>query len=171
MTRFNPLVSALALSLALLVTACSEPLREPELSLEGVELADLDGNLRPLLDGSGRVRIVNFWATWCAPCREEMPALQALDDMLDDARYQVVGVTVDRDLNLVREFLLKYGIRFSQLSDPAMQLASERVGVRAYPETLLVDETGRVIDRVVGVRPWDDPEFITAFLAPVDDKD
>lgn len=141
------------------------------MSLADIQLADLDGRVQPLLDSSGRVRIINFWATWCGPCREEMPALQALDDMLDDQHYQVIGVTVDRDLNLVREFLLKYGIRFDQRSDPAMVVAAERVGIRAYPETLLVDGSGQIIDRVVGVRPWDDPDFIARFLAPVNDKD
>jgi len=164
--RLRGIRSALALPWVLL-WGCTDAPPGSEVNLAEVQLVNLNGAQERLLEGDKRVRVVNFWATWCAPCREEMPDLQALDAMLDPNRYQVVGVTVDRDLNLVREFMLKYDIRFRQLSDPAMALAAEKLQVNAFPETFLVDTDGRVVKRVVGSQPWADPDYVRSFLGPL----
>jgi len=154
-----------------LLTACTEPPPASVLNLADVTLTNFVGEQELLVAGRPRIRIVNFWATWCAPCREEMPSLQALSAMLDAGHYEVIGVSVDRDLNLVREYMLKYGISFRQLSDPGMALAASRLGVEAYPETFLLDEQGVVVNRVVGSQRWTDPAFIESFLAPARSDD
>ncbi len=138
--------------------------------LEGVSIAQLslpqlDGELVDLAAFKGKVLVVNFWATWCAPCREEMPALQSLSEQLDPDLYRVLGVTVDQDLNLVREFILKYQLDFIQLSDASMAVASDLLAISAYPQTLIVDRNG-VVDRVVfGSQAWDDPAFYRPLLS------
>ena len=133
-------------------------------SLAPVVLSALDGNTVAFSQFSGKVLVVNFWATWCAPCREEMPALQALSEQLDPERYQVIGISVDQDLNLVREFVLKYELRFLQLTDSSMAVASDLLGVGAFPQTLIVDGQGRVKLSIVGSQSWDQPTYSQPLL-------
>jgi thiol-disulfide isomerase/thioredoxin len=134
-------------------------------SVAQVSLPQLDGRVINLAQFKGKVLVVNFWATWCAPCREEMPALQALSEALDPERYRIIGVTVDQDLNLVREFVLKYQLDFIQLSDASMAVAGDLLAISAFPFTLIVDPQG-VIDRVViGNKAWDDPAYYQPLLA------
>lgn len=160
-----------------LFSACTDEPSAPEVTLADIRLPNLEGETELLVrEAPSRPRIVNFWATWCGPCREEMPDLQALAEALDAAgqggvaseRIEVVGVTVDRDLNLAREFLLQYDVGFRQLSDPGMQLLNPHIKVDAYPTTLLLDAEGRVLRRSLGVRPWADPAFMADYLAPLE---
>ena len=107
----------------------------------------------PLLGGtmpdlSGKTLLINFWATWCEPCREEMPYLQQLSERLDPARYAVLGVSVDEDANLVREFLLQYRIAFANLQDAAGDLATSRLGLDTYPQTFVVTPQGIIERRI-----------------------
>ena len=154
----------------LVLIGCSEPEdsgpdgRRAEAELAGLTLTRIDGDEVPLGTWRGRVLIVNIWATWCAPCREEMPALQALSEQLDPAHYAVVGISVDQDLNLVKEFLLKYAIGFDQFIDPGMVMAGERLKVRVLPETLVIDRQGRLHRRITGVRDWTDPDYLDSIL-------
>lgn len=155
------------LILVLLMGGCGEA-DSPEgigQSLADISLKTLDGNEVPLADFRGRVLVINFWATWCGPCREEMPALQALSDRLDPRHYAVLGVSVDRDLNLVREFLLKYDLSFPQFSDNEMSLSGDRLKVQAFPETLIVDAEGVLRRRILGVRAWKDMSYLNS-LSP-----
>ena len=106
------------------------------------------GTSRTALEG--RTLVINFWATWCAPCREEMPMLQQLSDRLDPNRFAVIGVSVDDDANLVREFLLRHDIRFHSFQDRGMRLARETLGIVAYPQTFIVTPRGLISDRIDG---------------------
>jgi len=142
---------------------------EPPSPAVGVQLTEialpqLDGDSLRLGEFQGKVLVLNFWATWCAPCREEMPALQALSARLDQDRYRVIGVSVDQDLNLVREFVLKYEIDFLQLTDSSMAVASDVLGVSAFPQTLIVDPQGRVQNSIIGSQAWNDPAYFQPLL-------
>jgi len=101
----------------------------------------------------GRVVVLNVWAPWCPPCLKEMPSLERLSRQLDSARFAVVGVTVD-DQFLAEEFLRRHGITFPNHIGERDAL-ERRLGVRAYPETLLIDADGLIAERVVGSREWD----------------
>ena len=108
-------------------------------------------------DGRGRVLLLNFWATWCAPCREELPALARLHGELADQGLLVVGVSVDARPELAARFARERALAFAVLGDPREEVA-RRFGVRAYPTTVVVDRAGRVAHRAVGAFAWDAPE-------------
>jgi len=108
-----------------------------------------------LADFRGRRVIVNFWATWCAPCREELPGLQRLSDALAPRGIAVIGVNVDADRNLAREFLLRHGVRFENFSDPGMAYSRTAFGITALPVTFALDSRGAIAGRALGARAWD----------------
>jgi thiol-disulfide isomerase/thioredoxin len=100
------------------------------------------------IDLDGKTLLINFWATWCEPCRSEMPVLQQLSDSLDPERFAVIGVSVDEDSNLVREFMLQYKIRFHNFQDDNFQLASDLLGIQSYPQTFIVSPQGVITRRI-----------------------
>ncbi|HEV2131345.1 MAG TPA: TlpA disulfide reductase family protein [Longimicrobiaceae bacterium] len=114
--------------------------------------ATLDGDTLSLAALQGEAVLLNIWATWCLPCREEMPGLQRLHEELGAQGLRVVGVSIDgraagRD---VRDFLTSYGISFTILHDPEERVtrAFRTTGV---PETFLIDRNGRIVRRWIGL--------------------
>ena len=103
--------------------------------------------------------LINFWATWCAPCRKEMPDLQKLSVALDQSQFAVIGISVDDDANLVKEFLLRHKIRFTNFQDEKQKIASQLLNIQVFPETFIVSPTGTIIKRVTGERIWDENMF------------
>lgn len=103
----------------------------------------------------GKTLLINFWATWCTPCRDEMPGLQRLSDKLDPERFMVIGVSVDEDRNLVREFMLQYDIRFLNFQDEKFRLASDLLGIKTFPETFIVSPLGVITRRIGEALPLD----------------
>jgi thiol-disulfide isomerase/thioredoxin len=100
--------------------------------------------------------IINFWATWCDPCRREMPALERLSLRLAVYGVRVIGVTVDHDLNLAREFVRAHKLTFPIYADGKALQSALRVG--ALPETVLVSAEGRIAARITGARDWEGAE-------------
>jgi thiol-disulfide isomerase/thioredoxin len=119
-----------------------------------LRFARLDGSPASLADHDGRALVLNLWATWCAPCRAEMPSLQRLADAFAAEELAVIAVSVDDDLNLVREFLLRHAIRFAVYADRAQPSVRSLLGVTAYPTTWLVRRDGRIAEVVAGERDW-----------------
>jgi len=101
-----------------------------------------------------KILLINIWATWCSPCREEMPGLQELSDTIDGDNFAVIGISIDEDGNLAREFLLQSGIRFANFLDREQALSSGRLAIRVLPATFIVDPDGQILARVDGVRSW-----------------
>jgi thiol-disulfide isomerase/thioredoxin len=116
----------------------------------------LDGTATTTAEWRGRPLVLNIWATWCPPCRSEMPSLQRLADRLEADGIGVAALSVDEDANLVREFVLKYGIRFPVAIATTPSQAMSALGAVALPLTLYVDAEGRIIERVIGQRDWAD---------------
>ena len=100
--------------------------------------------------------LINFWATWCTPCRNEMPHLQRLSEVLDRDKFAIIGISVDDDTNLVKEFLLQYQIRFANFQDENLEIASRLLGIQAFPETFIVAPGGVIIKRISGGQIWDE---------------
>jgi len=119
------------------------------------------GKTARLAELRGRVLVVNFWATWCAPCVAELPSLQRLQAALDPAKASVVLVSQDlRGLARTEPYLEKLGIALPhRFVDEKLKL-SRALGVTDLPTTLLVDGEGREIGRLVGPAEWDSPEAV-----------
>ncbi len=112
------------------------------------QMTGLDGNSYQLSELRGQWVLVNFWATWCVPCVEEMPALQAAADTWAD-ELQVLGVNQRESAESVQAFVDEHGIRFPILLNPGDQvlIAYQVVGL---PQTLLIDPTGQMVFRQFG---------------------
>lgn len=102
--------------------------------------------------------VINFWATWCAPCRSEMPGLERLSRRIAPHRVRVIGITVDHDLNLAREFARALGLTFPIFVDGDGKTLQTLLRVKALPETVLVSADGAIVARIAGVRDWDGAE-------------
>ena len=101
------------------------------------------------------VYVVEFWATWCPPCRREMPDLERLGHSLDPQRFAVIGLSVDEDEHGVREYLNDKGITFARFIDKDLKIARDLLGVSVYPTTILIAPDGTLIGRMVGPRQWE----------------
>jgi peroxiredoxin len=106
-------------------------------------LRTLDGKNLRLGEQRGRVVLVNFWATWCGPCRQEMPHLNKLYDKYKASGFMLLGVNVDEDTRNAVAVADKLGVRFPVLPD-ADKRVSQKYDLRAMPSTVLIDRDGRV---------------------------
>ena len=109
----------------------------------GFDLVDRDGNRVALADLQGEVVMVNFWATWCGPCREEMPHLEALYQRYSDLGFTLLGVNVEEDSSGADEFLAETPVSFPILFDPE-NAVSKLYNVVAMPSTVLIDRSGNM---------------------------
>ncbi|MDT8376452.1 MAG: TlpA disulfide reductase family protein [Mariprofundaceae bacterium] len=114
-------------------------------------LPDLEGKMHGLSEGE--VIVLNFWATWCPPCRKEMPSMAALHDKYAGQGLKVVAVSVDRDASDLSAFVREYKLPFQILHD-ADSAVSHSYGVFRYPETFLIDRQGQVRYHLVGAVEW-----------------
>ncbi len=119
------------------------------------------GETRMLADWSGKLLLVNIWATWCAPCKEEMPALDRLEAKLGGENFAVLPISVDRGgLQKPRGFLEEINAdNLPLLLDETARL-NFKLEVMGLPATLIIDEQGREIARMIGPAEWDSPEAI-----------
>jgi thiol-disulfide isomerase/thioredoxin len=134
------------------VSRPAEPIAAWEL-----ELRDLHGQAVRLHDLRGRVVLLNFWATWCAPCRDEMPALETLARELGPRGLTVVGVNYKESQADVQAFVREQKLGFPILLDDAGEVA-KRYQVFALPVSVLVDRRGMIVGTVLGIRDWVGPD-------------
>jgi thiol-disulfide isomerase/thioredoxin len=142
------------------VAVAGKPLRLPDLTFN-----DADGRSRALADWRGRSVLFNLWATWCIPCRQEMPALDALQAKLGGPDFEVVAVNIDtRDPDKPRSWLREVGItRLAYYADPSakvfqdLKIAGKAIGM---PTTLLVDPSGCEIGTISGPAEWASEEGV-----------
>ncbi|TIO10791.1 TlpA disulfide reductase family protein [Mesorhizobium sp.] len=132
------------------------PVPVPELSFE-----DGDGRPRSLADFSGKVVLLNIWATWCTPCRKEMPTLDRLQAKLGGPDFEVVALSVDRaGPEIVKKFFTEIGIEHLALNIDTSSKAMFTIGTVGLPATLLIDRDGKEISRLIGPAEWDAPDMV-----------
>jgi len=110
-------------------------------------------------DFGGKILIVNFWATWCPPCVEEMPSLQAMARQLGPKGVVVLGVSVDKNAASYQRFIQQARIQFETARDPEANISAE-YGTFKYPETYVINREGKVVQKHIGPRDWMDPEIL-----------
>lgn len=135
---------------------------EEAVSSVAFALPSLHGETVRLADHLGKVIFLNFWATWCPPCREEMPSMQTLYDELAPEGFEIIAVNVLEPESTVEAFIDEFGYTYPVLLDADGGVMGQ-YGVRAYPTTYVIDREGYVI----GVRPggydWGSPAVVGAF--------
>jgi len=127
-------------------------------------LKDVSGKEHTLADYRGKVVLLNFWATWCEPCKDEMPSLQALKARLAGQPFEVIVVNYGESAGKVREFLAKEKLSLLALLDPAKE-AARAWRVRVLPGSYLVDAEGKARSGVIGEFDWGSDEAVKAVRA------
>jgi len=138
-----------------------QPLKEGT-EIVDFELQDLTGSTRRLSDFRGKVVLLNFWATWCGPCRFEMPSMEKLYQRLNAKGLEIVAVNLQEDRSSVEQFVDEYGLSFPVLLDTTGRIGAT-YGARSIPTTYIVDREGFVIAGTIGTREWDTEEYIRFF--------
>jgi thiol-disulfide isomerase/thioredoxin len=129
-----------------------------------LKLADADGRERALSEWRGKTVVVNFWATWCEPCREEMPSLERLRTRLEGKSVDVVAVNVGESPERVARFTREVPVSFPILYDRDSSMA-KRWKVRGYPTSYVVGPDGRIRYYFVGELDWSSEEIVRAIEA------
>lgn len=122
-------------------------------------LKDLQGNEVTLSKHKGKVILLNFWATWCPACREEMPSMDRLYSEFTGRNFIVLTVSLDQNVDLVRDFLKQNSYDFPVLLDPYDRVRN-LYGVFRLPETFLIDSQGTIVGHYIGARDWSSDDFL-----------
>jgi len=154
-------------ALLLFLVSCSSPANHvvgKGDALPEMKLNDLSGNIaysRELF--KGKVVVFNVWATWCPPCRKEMPDLLKLSRILPKKRFMVVALSVDENLDDVKAFVHEHGLTFPVFWDQGgATISAPKLGVFKYPETLVMNRQGKIVTKVIGAYPWAGADTIKA---------
>jgi len=132
-----------------------------------ISFADVKGTGKRLADFKGKVVVLNIWATWCTPCRKEMPALDRLQAALGETDFAVLPLSIDRGgVETITKFYTENGIRTLPIYVDVSGKSVRELGAVGLPTTLILDRVGQEVARVVGPAEWDAPEVL-AFLQPI----
>jgi len=160
MRRFLPLL----LCILLVLTACQADKGEEKAgTAPDFTLNDTAGNRISLAQFRGKVVFLNFWATWCPPCREELPSMERLNEVFSGRDFVMLAVNAENDgLTTVAPFLEQYPHRFTVLLD-VDGTAQELYGVDRFPETFVIGKDGKVVQRLIGSRDWSSTQMLSWF--------
>ena len=162
--RHLPLV---LLCLAFLLTACSQP-QPPQVATVGspapdFTLTDTKGKTWQLAELRGKVVFVNFWATWCPPCREELPAMQKVHGFMPEDRFVMLTILSNDEPAFAEALAAKIGATFPILTDP-QNTAAQAYGITGVPETFIIDKQGILREKFIGALQWDSPQAMEMLM-------
>ncbi len=164
--------SKLAMVLVVALTIAQQPVsaadalqsfavNETPAAVPDIRFEDGGGKPRTLADFRGKVVLLNIWATWCAPCRKEMPTLDRLQAELGGPDFEVVALSMDRaGPEQVKKFFAETGVKHLALNIDVSAKAMFTLGAPGLPMTLLIDRKGGEIGRLIGPAEWDSPEMV-----------
>jgi cytochrome c biogenesis protein CcmG/thiol:disulfide interchange protein DsbE len=148
---------------ALLFLFAHPSFRHGEPSVAGRPAPDfsftLNGQPERLSSLRGKVVVLNFWATWCPPCQDELPSLERLQARLAPLGGTVLGISVDEDEAAYRRFLERYHVGFPTYRDPSKRIPAS-YGTNMYPETYIIDPEGRIARKIIGAQDWTSPDIL-----------
>jgi len=162
---------ALAAGVGIIVVFALPSYRQGEASIAGSKAEDfaieISGKPAHLSDLRGKVVVLNFWGTWCPPCKDELPALNRLQKYIASRNGVVLGVAADEDPAAYEKFLREEGVTFPTYRDPATKDNRSPIalsyGTSMVPETYIIDRRGRIARKVVVPQQWDSPEMLAYF--------
>ncbi|CAN7569168.1 TlpA family protein disulfide reductase [Phyllobacterium sp. LjRoot231] len=141
--------------------------RDAPVPVPELQFTDGEGRPRTLDDFRGKVVLLNVWATWCLPCRKEMPTLDRLQASLGGPDFEVVTLSIDRGgTEVVRKFYAEIGIQHLTIHIDTSGKAGFVLATAGLPTTLLIDRQGQELGRLVGPAEWDAPDMV-AFLTSI----
>jgi peroxiredoxin len=150
----------LAANLLLALAACYGGSRPPRIGSNAPDFTIKDSDRAVTLSQyKGQVVVLNFWATWCPPCVEEMPSLVQMQQRMKARGVTVLAVSVDVDQNSYRQFLSNHGVSLITVRDPE-QKANSLYGTFKFPETYVIDRNGVMRRKFIGAVDWNEPEIV-----------
>ena len=126
----------------------------PEKLIDRIQLVDLEGNNIDLKQYQGKTIFLNYWATWCKPCRDEMPSMEALNKAMAGQPFQMLSIVFNDDLDMANSFARRLGATFPVLANPGSEL-TEAYMITGVPETFLIDADGILRHKFIGPYNWD----------------
>lgn len=127
------------------------------------DIPSLTGGNYKLSDYRGKVVFINFWATWCGTCKVEMPSMEKLYQTFKKDGFEMLTISVDKDISLIKPFMEKYKLTFPVLLDPESSIAKGKYKTTGVPETFIVNREGIIVYKAIGPDDWSTPEMIQAF--------
>lgn len=149
---------------AVVATSLKEPVVNTGDKAPNFQVTTDRGKTITRADFGGKVLVLNFWATWCPPCIDEIPSLDVMAKRLGPKGVVVLGVSVDKNQETYRKFLSGVRPTFETALDPAADISAS-YGTYKYPETYIIDREGRVRQKHIGGRDWTDPEILKSIEA------
>jgi peroxiredoxin len=152
--------SALIGVLTLVLTGCYRGTRPPHIGSAAPDFTVQDADRKVSLNEMrGKVVVLNFWATWCPPCIEEMPSLVQMQQKMKDKGVEVVAISVDADQSAYQKFLKEYRVNLLTVRDPD-QSSNNLYGTFKFPETYIIDRRGVLRRKFIGPIDWGTPEIV-----------
>ena len=143
-----------------MLAGCYSGTRPPRIGNPAKEFSVQDSDRKVSLDQfRGQIVVLNFWATWCPPCLEELPSLMTMQERMRGRGVVVVGVSIDVDQDAYHRFLKQQGINFLTVRDPQQKVAG-LYGTTGWPETYIIDRQGVLRRKFVGAVDWNEPEIV-----------
>jgi peroxiredoxin len=127
------------------------------------DLWSLGGEKIQLFDYRGKVVFINFWATWCVPCKTEMVSMERLYRQFKDLDFEMLAISVDQDTSLIKPYLEEYNLTFPVLLDPGSKVARKKYKAAGLPNTFIVGKDGIILHKALGARDWDTEELVRVF--------
>ena len=145
----------------LLLTACGPDTQVATVGKAAPDftLMDRQGKSWTLSELKGQVVFLNFWATWCAPCREEMPAMQEIHEKLPQDSFKMLAILNKDEPALADSFALKLGLTMPILDDQANTVGVQ-YGLTGLPETFIINKKGIIVRKFIGPAQWNSPRYI-----------
>jgi cytochrome c biogenesis protein CcmG/thiol:disulfide interchange protein DsbE len=162
--RLAQLPALIACVCLLAFSACYSGSRPPRIGSSAPDFTVQDAqNKITLSQYRGQIVVLNFWATWCAPCVEEVPSLLEMQRRMKAKGVTVVAISVDVNESAYRQFVRDHGLNLLTVRDPD-QKSNSLYGTSKFPETYIIDRTGVMRRKFIGAVDWTEPE-ITDFLS------
>jgi peroxiredoxin len=147
-------------AVTLLLTGCYRGSRPPHIGSIAPDFTVQDSDRKVSLDQlRGKVVVLNFWATWCPPCLDEMPSLVQMQQKMKDKGVEVLAVSVDADKGAYEQVLKSYNVNLLTVRDPD-QKSNNLYGTFKFPETYIIDRQGILRRKFIGPIDWGTPEIV-----------